>query len=291
MSALWELNNKKGHLFVIPWLVLFAIFLNGCVNKDAGDFGKDGGDASNSANIGTGILRKEVFALVSSAENSSIDYAKQYAYIEDIGDGRGYTAGVIGFTSGTGDLLQVVAEYAKLKPQNNLLKRYLPALEAVMGTDSHEGLGDAFLVDWQAASKDVEMIQAQNAIIDDMYLNPSIAFAREDGLGALGQYIYYDAMVVHGPGDDKDSFNGIRLAAKASADTPATGGSEKTYLQAFLAARSVIMKKEEAHSDFSRINAQQAFLEAGNDTLELPLKWTMYGEEFELDENILNNMK
>lgn len=263
--------------------MLVAIFLNGRESTDVGH-------TENSVNIGTGILRKEVFALVSSAENSSVDYSKQYAYIEDIGDGRGYTAGVIGFTSGTGDLLQVVKEYIKLKPQNNLLEKYLSALEAVVGTDSHEGLGDAFLADWQIASEDAEMIQAQNTILDDLYLNPSIAFANEDGLSVLGQYIYYDAMVVHGPGDDEDSFNGIRMKAKASADTPAMGGNEKTYLQAFLDARSVIMKKEEAHLDLSRLNTQRAFLEAGNMTLELPLTWTMYGDTFELDKSSLSNM-
>ncbi|MDD2960339.1 MAG: chitosanase [Lachnospiraceae bacterium] len=273
----------KGYFFIISCLILATVFLNGFADKDVRH-------TEASANIGTGILRKEVFALVSSAENSSIDYSRQYAYIEDIGDGRGYTAGIIGFTSGTGDLLQVVTEYIKRKPQNNPLKKYLSALEAVVGTDSHEGLGDTFLADWQTASEDAEMIQAQNAILDDFYLYPSITFANEDGLSVLGQYIYYDAMVVHGPGDDEDSFNGIRMTAKASADTPAMGGNEKTYLQAFLDARSVIMKKEEAHSDLSRLNTQQAFLEAGNETLELPLRWTMYGEAFELDKSSLSSI-
>lgn len=278
-----RLKIKKRYFFIISFFMLVAIFMNGCESNDIRH-------TENSANIDTGILRKEVFALVSSAENSSIDYGKQYTYIEDIGDGRGYTAGIIGFTSGTGDLLQVVKEYIKLKPQNNLLEKYLSALEAVVGTDSHEGLGDAFLTDWQIASEDSEMIQAQNAILDDLYLNPSIAFANEDDLSVLGQYVYYDAMVVHGPGDDEDSFNGIRMKAKASADTPAMGGNEETYLQAFLDARSVIMKKEEAHSDLSRLNAQRAFLEAGNMTLELPLTWTMYGETFKLDKSSLSNM-
>lgn len=45
--------------------------------------------------------------LVSSAENSSLDWKAQYKYIEDIGDGRGYTAGIIGFSSGTGDMLDL----------------------------------------------------------------------------------------------------------------------------------------------------------------------------------------
>nr|WP_318767307.1 chitosanase [Lactiplantibacillus carotarum] len=52
--------------------------------------------------IERGTMRATTFALVSSAENSSLDYRQQYRYIEDIHDGRGYTAGIIGFTSGTG---------------------------------------------------------------------------------------------------------------------------------------------------------------------------------------------
>ena len=65
-------------------------------------------DEISEEDISGGILRKEVFALVSSAENSDTDYSLQYGYIEDIGDGRGYTAGIIGFTTGTGDLPDVV---------------------------------------------------------------------------------------------------------------------------------------------------------------------------------------
>src|SRR5881227_4365703 len=67
--------------------------------------------------------------VVSSAENSSLDWRAQYKYIEDIGDGRGYTAGIIGFCSGTGDLLQVVEHYTDAEP-GNILAGYLPALRA-----------------------------------------------------------------------------------------------------------------------------------------------------------------
>ncbi len=65
-------------------------------------------DEISEEDISGGIHRKEVFALVSSAENSDTDYSLQYGYIEDIGDGRGYTGGIIGFTTGTGDLPDVV---------------------------------------------------------------------------------------------------------------------------------------------------------------------------------------
>ncbi len=47
--------------------------------------------------------KKEIaMELVSSAENSSLNWKTPYKYIEDNGDGRGYTAGIIGFCSGTG---------------------------------------------------------------------------------------------------------------------------------------------------------------------------------------------
>lgn len=253
----------------LAFVLAGAALSDGLVTRAAGDISK-------------GQKRETVFALVSSAENSSLDYAAQYRYIEDIGDGRGYTAGIVGFTSGTGDLLKVVRLYAKKKPTENGLKSFIPALENVNGTDSHKGLGNKFVKAWKRACKDKEMIAAQNAIVDKMYLKPAVRRAKKDGLSALGQYIYYDALVVHGPGGDEESFGGIRKAAAKRADTPAEGGNEEAWLNAFLDAREKIMLREEAHSDLSRIAAQRKFLAEGNFDLALPLSWTMYGDEFVL---------
>lgn len=78
--------------------------------------------------------KKEIaMQLVSSAENSSLNWRAQYGYIEDINDGRGYTGGIIGFTSATGDMLQVVSLYGMMAPKAGLLK-FLPALRKVNGT-------------------------------------------------------------------------------------------------------------------------------------------------------------
>src|SRR3954449_10864027 len=85
--------------------------------------------------------------IVSSAENSSLNWKAQYGYIEDIKDGRGYTAGIIGFCSGTGDMLDLVKLYKTRKP-GNVLQKYLPALEDVNGSDSHAGLDPNFTKDW-----------------------------------------------------------------------------------------------------------------------------------------------
>lgn len=228
--------------------------------------------------------KKEIaMKIVSSAENSSLDWKAQYSYIEDIGDGRGYTAGIIGFCSGTGDMLELVERYTNSVP-GNPLAQYLPALRAVDGTESHEGLGSGFENAWREAASRSDFQAAQNSERDRVYFNPSVNQAKSDGLGALGQFIYYDAIVMHGPGSSPDSFGGIRSTALQQAQPPSQGGDETAYLRAFLDARRVIMKQEEAHADTSRIDtAQLVWLDAGNLDLHTPLKWQVYGDSFEIN--------
>jgi len=233
--------------------------------------------------IGSGQLRATTFSLVASAENSTTNYRQQYGYIEDIGDHRGYTAGIIGFTSATGDLRQVVQRYCQLKPQHNGLKRYLPALRRVNGTASHAGLGSRFVRAWRVAAKDSQMVRAQNAILNRQYLRPVLRAAKQDNLSPLGQYIYYDAIVVHGPGNDNSSFGGIRQRALRLAKTPRQGGNQAKYLRAFLKVRTQVMRQEKAHKDLSRVKVQRQLIEAGNYQLKRPLHWRMYGDAYHLN--------
>jgi len=88
---------------------------------------------------------------------------------------------------------------------------------------------------------------------------------------------------MHGPGNDGVSFGGIRKTAMSKAKTPAQGGNETTYLNAFLDARKAAMLTEEAHSDTSRVDtAQRVFLQAGNLNLDPPLNWKVYGDSFSI---------
>ncbi|MFE9251731.1 chitosanase [Streptomyces sp. NPDC007088] len=227
--------------------------------------------------------KKEIaMQLVSSAENSSLDWKDQYRYIEDIGDGRGYTAGIIGFCSGTGDMLELVEHYADLAPGNGL-ERFLPALRAVNGTDSHEGLGAAYEDAWREAAKDPVFQRAQNEERDRVYFGPAVAQGVSDQVGTLGQFIYYDAIVMHGPGEGGTSFGGIRARALRTAVPPARGGDETRWLNAFLDARVWAMKQESAHEDTSRVDtAQRVFLDAGNLNLDPPLDWKVYGDSYHI---------
>ncbi len=227
--------------------------------------------------------KKEIaMKLVSSAENSSLDWKAQYKYIEDIGDGRGYTAGIIGFCSGTGDMLDLVQLYTDRKP-GNVLAKYLPALRRVDGTDSHSGLDPNFPADWRKAAQDTAFQQAQNDERDRVYFNPAVRQGKTDGLRALGQFAYYDAIVMHGDGGDATSFSSIRRRALRTVKPPAQGGNETTYLNAFLDARVWAMKQEEAHSDTSRVDtAQRVFLRQGNLDLNPPLDWKVYGDSYHI---------
>ncbi|PSK61864.1 Chitosanase [Micromonospora sp. MH33] len=216
--------------------------------------------------------------IVSAAENSSLDWRAQFSYIEDIGDRRGYTAGIIGFCSGTGDMLELVEVYTRTKP-GNVLAGYLPALRAVNGSDSHAGLDPNFPRDWRTAATDPVFRAAQEAERDRVYFNPSVRDGKTDGVRALGQFAYYDAAAMHG----YEGMRAIRSRALARAKPPTQGGDERTWLHAFLDERVAEMRKEEAHSDTSRVDtAQRVFLNNGNLDLNTPLIFAVYGDQYRI---------
>ncbi|BCJ53689.1 hypothetical protein Asp14428_51640 [Actinoplanes sp. NBRC 14428] len=242
-----------------------------------------GGSTTPTTPAGTNLdnpAKKDVaMQIVSAAENSSLDWRAQFSYIEDIGDGRGYTAGIIGFCSGTGDMLELVEAYTATKP-GNVLAKYLPALRSVNGTDSHAGLDPNFTRDWRTAAGDATFQAAQESERDRVYFNPSVRDGKNDGVRALGQFAYYDAAVMHG----YEGMRQIRSRALQRAKPPAQGGNETTWLNAFLDERVIEMKKEEAHSDTSRVDtAQRVFLRNNNLDLNTPLDFAVYGEPFRIN--------
>src|SRR5438067_6877535 len=126
--------------------------------------------APATQDAGTGLrspAKKEIaMQLVSAAENSSLDWKAQYGYIEynvehNAEENRGYTAGIIGFTSRTHDMLELVEYYRKIAPDNPLAE-FLPALRKVDGTPSTEGLGEPFVAAWKKARDDPKFREAQD---------------------------------------------------------------------------------------------------------------------------------
>ena len=234
--------------------------------------------AASAVTLRDPVEREIAMELVASAENSTLAWYDRYDYIEDIGDDRGYTGGLVGFTSGTNDMLMLVEHYTDELPENGLAA-CLPALRAVDGTASHEGLGAEFEEAWRTEAAQPAFQRAQRDEVARLYLDPAVDQALADGLGVLGQFMYFDAMVMHGD----SGFAAIREQALQAQGAPADGGDEVAYLDAFLDARVIEMRREAAHEDTSRVDsAQRVFLDEGNLGLETPLHWSVYGDSYEI---------
>jgi chitosanase len=228
--------------------------------------------------------RKQRAAQITSTfENSTLEL--QYDYVENIRDGRGLTAGRAGFTSGTGDLLLVVRRYTEAKPSNGLAP-YIPALEAVNGTDSVRGLG-GFADAWAEAAEDPDFRDLQDQVVDELYFFPAMAMAADLGIKTpLGQMIMWDTMIQHGAGGD----NGTRAIIEETQEhLGPIGQDEPAWLDAFLDARLRHLldmyrgTAEDADvSSASRVEALRSLLQAPNLALEPPLTWEVYGDRFEL---------
>ena len=230
-------------------------------------------DTSPASGLKDPAKKEIAMRLVSAAENSSLCWKEQYQYIEynvenNDKENRGYTGGIVGFTSKTRDMLQVVERYEELAPGNRL-RPYIAALRKVNGTSSQDGLGQAFEDVWRSVANDPKyrddpdqspFRKAQNEVRDREYFEPAVNKAQDDKLGILGQFIYYDAWVMHGEAGALS----IRKSAtekieKDNKKTPVEGGDETEYLCAFLDARRDFMLKEEDHKiNIDRVETMQA---------------------------------
>ena len=200
--------------------------------------------------------KKEIaMQLVSSAENSTLDWRAQYGYIEDIGDGRGYTAGIIGFCSGTGDMLDVVEAYTARRP-GNVLAEYLPALRGgrrhrlARRTRSrlHRGLGGGGRGPAVPGGPGPRARPRRTSI-------PPSSTGSTTASRVLGQFIYYDAMVMHGDGDDEAASARSATSAWRRRRTPADGGDETDVPQRPSSTPGdEAMAMEEAHADTCRVD-------------------------------------
>lgn len=76
-----------------------------------------------------------ILRLVSLPENSRQEWWKNYNFIKDIRDGRGFTVTLFGACSGTGDLLMIFEALAKIQPSHPLV-RFIPELRKKRGADT-----------------------------------------------------------------------------------------------------------------------------------------------------------
>jgi len=236
------------------------------------------------------VNQEKAFEITSTAENSTKDWTAQYTYIQDIGDGRGYTGGIVGFTSADGDMLDVVKNWNTVAP-GNILAKYIPGLTtcASVGEGSSassaasSNLGSAFITAWHSASADPVWQKVQRDYREAVYWAPAYNAAIADGLGPLGQALYYDTSVNHGPGtpnSNDGSFDDIR--SRTTGTKPSGGGSETTWLTNFINVRSAVLSGPLFNDNppDGRITMFRAFVTSANLTLTCPFTWSIYGDSF-----------
>ena len=231
---------------------------------------------------------KEVaLRITSTAENSTTNWTTAYSYIEDINDGRGYTAGIVGWCSGTGDML-VLVQYAAQQTPGNLLEKWIPKLQQIMAAAysqrpslSDSLLGSAFIADWKTAAAQAWFQAAQRAERDRLYWGPAAAQAAKDGVGNCGRAVMYDISVNHGQGSDPESFGGICAAAAAQAKPPSQGGTEKAYLLALCDKRDAVLR---SWGDYQSNGRSPAFRNLVNNNMSFtfPITWSMYGSNYSI---------
>ncbi|ORY08106.1 glycoside hydrolase, partial [Basidiobolus meristosporus CBS 931.73] len=121
-----------------------------------------------------------------------------YAACEKLNDGRGFTCGRIGFTTGTGDALTVLQKYEEVSPNSTLLK-YIPALQKIDSLahcdskrDSTSEIVDFDHVWTNTSCQDSKFNSVQDLINDEMYFTPAMKFAKRLGIQSnLGKAILY----------------------------------------------------------------------------------------------------
>ncbi len=168
-------------------------------------------------------------------ENSAT--TPQYAYIVNLHDGCGYTAGWIGFCTQTGDMLNLVKQYNAAEP-GNVLAKYTDTLRqlAASGSDDTSALGSPFEDDWKQAAQDPAFQQLQIQVGHDTYLTPAQNLATQEGLKTnLGLENLFDTALMMGPGaGDCDGMVKIaRETDTALGGNPASGIDEGQWLSRF----------------------------------------------------------
>jgi chitosanase len=227
--------------------------------------------------------------IISVFENNTPEI--DYAYAENLNDGRGITAGRAGFTSATGDMLLVVERYTQLVPENPLAV-YLPRLRELASQESGavdglEDLEDA----WRTAADDSIFREVQDEVVDEEYYSPAVDHAEALGLYfPLSLLNLYDACIQHGDGEDPDGLPAIisRTTAQVGG-APADDIDEQEWLQAFMdIRRSVLLNpanpdtREEWAESVGRVDALITIFESGNMNLTPPIVISPWDSTFTL---------
>ncbi|WJV44681.1 chitosanase [Streptomyces flavofungini] len=291
--------SRRIALAAAALLAVAAVILG--VTLASGDDSGSGGRGGARDTGGGGLTaeqRRRADQLVSVFENGTTRI--QYAYAENLHDGRGVTAGRAGFTTDDGDALEVVRAYTKREPDNPLA-RFIPALRRLA---DGEGAGEAdadgsrprafpdtdYIAAWKRAAADPVFREVQDAQVDDRYFTPALRAAEKAGLRSpLAVAELYDASIQHGNGSDGDGLPALVRRTTAKAGTPAEAG-EKAWLNAFFDVRVHDLTHpvnpdtaDEWRESVDRVEALRRLAESGHQALDGPFTVTAFGSRYTIN--------
>ena len=212
-------------------------------------------------------MKKRILAITSVFENSTPQL--QYAYCEALGDGRGYTFGYCGFTTATGDGLELVRAL-----EAERLNGYLPRLEQLAKDEDGSTVGlDAFCESWREVGSSAEGIRAQHKVGEALYWKPAVKYAKELAWKSpLSLACLYDAIIQHGEGDDFDSLGSMLKRTRMT-------NNERQSVAAFLRVRARVLAhahdpstREQWRATKSRTDALKNLVTADNWSLAWPIQ-------------------
>jgi len=215
-----------------------------------------------------------ILQLVSIAEYSSIDWRNSVNLIDNLGDGRGYTIGLVGFCTGTGDFLEVLKFIREIDPIHVLLV-FIPIIETILksgNVGSVAGLEKLPSVMRRIGKNDKSFMKATWFVLKKLYWKPTLDFCDEYGVKSeLGRYIVYDTIV---------NFGDLNVFKKYMVK----GDEEGLFLKKFLDIKQKTIEDDETlgDTDNNRVDMQKKLLRRDNFALDRPMNVYCYTEKFHI---------
>jgi len=207
-----------------------------------------------------------------------------YAYVQNLNDGRGFTVTQYGFCTYNTEVTMVIELLLAASPDTPL-KAFIPFLPPLGDGVDMDALND-FPIVWQKEATRSDLLpRLCDKVADALIYHPALTLsAAAHVTSPIGHAIFYDTLLQHGDSSDEDSFG--RIYADSVVETRGVQYCGETkFLAAFLEIRRSVLLDPANHNTASvwqesvfRVDALQHLLKT-NPTLIRPIKIRYNGIE------------
>jgi len=212
-----------------------------------------------------------IMQLVSVAEYCSTDWKSTFNIVENLENGEGYMVGVLGFSTASGEFLELL-EYLQKIDNAHVLLQFIPALRKILGGGekwSVKGLEKLPSVMKKIVGKrNQNLWRASYRMLMKYYWYPALVWCNEKGLTSqLSRYVIYDTLVQFKSLEEFEDVKGI---------------DEAVYLEKFLEKRQLLIEQDEKLGDIdeNRVEMQMLMVKRKMFDLVTPFSVECYQERF-----------